>query len=125
MDEDHDPVPLNDVHRWLPGRPVRRIPRVSANWALKVAVGVRVPSQPQRSLAPMRMVTYWAPWPTVRRAGEFLEVTTVAEAEVMVPRVARNRATPDEHAEWSGISDRPGRAERDDGQGMTDLTVTA
>ena len=42
--------------------------RVSANWARKVAVGVRVPPQPQRSLAPMRMVTYWAPWPTVVRA---------------------------------------------------------
>ena len=39
-----------------------------ANWARKVAVGVRVPSQPQRSLAPMRMVTYWATWPTVVRA---------------------------------------------------------
>src|SRR5919107_1772856 len=52
----------------LSGRPARRMSRVRWNCAWKVLVGVRVPSQPQRSLAPMRMVTYWAPWSTVRRA---------------------------------------------------------
>jgi hypothetical protein len=40
----------------------------AVDWARKLAVGVRVPSQPQRSLAPMRMVTYSAPWRTVLRA---------------------------------------------------------
>src|SRR4029450_13892688 len=59
---------IEATNTWLPGRPALRTARVSRKRARKVAVGVRVPSQPQRSLAPMRMVTYWAPWSTVRRA---------------------------------------------------------
>jgi hypothetical protein len=59
---------IEATNTWLAGRPVRRMSRVSVNWVRKVAVEVRVPSQPQRSLAPMRMVTYSAPWPTVLRA---------------------------------------------------------
>jgi hypothetical protein len=49
-----------------------------------------------------------------------------AEAEVAVARVARTRATPAASMRHGlGISDLPGRAERDAGQRMTDFSVDA
>ena len=78
----------------VPGSPVRRMSRVSVNWARKLAVGVRVPSQRQRSFAPMRMVTYSAPWSTVRRAWPGASAMRAPETALFQrwPRIAGFRA---------------------------------
>jgi hypothetical protein len=63
---------------------------------------------------------------TAATAAGGLPEVGVAEAEVAVPRVASTRATPTASTRNGlGISDLPGRAERDAGQRMTDLAVAA
>jgi hypothetical protein len=70
----------------VPGSPARRVSMVSWNRARNLAVGVSLPSLPQRSLAPIRTVTYWAPCSTVRRAWPGASAIRAPDTELLYRR---------------------------------------